>query len=70
MIRYELHAPSTDPDVPGATLAFSRSRSGAAKWCHDTVGATATDRVTGATLDATTLPAPASRFMPTQEASA
>lgn len=56
--RYELHAPSTDPDVPGTLLAFASSLYAAAKWVHDSVGATAVDRTTGTTHDRTTLPAP------------
>lgn len=58
MSRYELHAPAVDPEVPGRLMAFCASLNGAAKWCHDTVGATATDRKTGKTLDSTVLPKP------------
>lgn len=60
-LRYELRAPSTDPDVPGGVMMFASSLFSAAKWCHETLGATAVDRLTGTTHDRTTLPAPPAR---------
>lgn len=56
-VRYELRAPSSDPEVPGGTQAFTASLASAVKWLANRPGNTVYDRARGRLLTRDILPA-------------